>query len=60
MDQITLQEMNEKFNELNEKFEKLKEDLIVAKRVEEAYRRHEEGEFVKVPKEEFLQELEKW
>ena len=52
--------MNKKFDELNRKFEKLKEDLIVAKRVEEAYQRHENGDFIKKSKEEFLKELEEW
>ena len=40
--------------------EKFKEDLEFAKRTEDAYRRHERGEFKKVSSDEFLKELEKW
>ena len=39
---------------------KLREDLIFAKRTEEAYRRHERGLFREMSGEEFLKELEKW
>jgi len=60
MQQMTIEQMNEKFNELNEKFEKLKEDLIVAKRTEDSYQRHENGDFIKKSKQDFLQEIEKW
>ncbi len=40
--------------------EKFKEDLEFAKRTEEAYKRHERGEFKKMSADKFLKELEKW
>jgi AbrB family looped-hinge helix DNA binding protein len=46
-----------KANDLNEKF---REDLEFAKRTEEAYKRHEKGEFKSMPADKFLEELEKW
>ena len=46
-----------KANDLDEKF---KEDLEFAKRTEEAYKRHERGEFKKMSADKFLEELEKW
>jgi len=46
-----------KANDLDEKF---KEDLEFAKRTEEAYKRHERGEFKSLPSDKFLEELEKW
>ncbi len=46
-----------KANDLDEKF---REDLEFAKRTEEAYRRHERGEFKSLPADKFLEELEKW
>ena len=39
--------------------ETLKDDLIFAKRTEEAWKRYEKGEFKKLPMDEFLRELEK-
>jgi len=38
----------------------LKEDLIFAKRTEEAWRKYERGEFTSSNKEDFLKELKKW
>ncbi|MEK6932894.1 MAG: AbrB/MazE/SpoVT family DNA-binding domain-containing protein [Nanoarchaeota archaeon] len=38
----------------------LKEDLIFARRTEEAYKRHEKGEFKSMEADDFLKELEKW
>jgi bifunctional DNA-binding transcriptional regulator/antitoxin component of YhaV-PrlF toxin-antitoxin module len=38
----------------------LKEDLKFAKRTEEAYRRHEKGDFVKMDFDEFIKEMKKW
>jgi hypothetical protein len=38
----------------------LKEDLKFAKRTEEAYRRHEKGDFVKMNFDEFIKEMKKW
>lgn len=46
-----------KADELDERF---KEDLKFAKRTEEAYKRHERGEFKKMSSNKFLEELEKW
>ena len=46
-----------KANDLDEQF---KEDLEFAKRTEEAYKRHERGEFKILSAEKFLKELEKW
>jgi AbrB family looped-hinge helix DNA binding protein len=40
--------------------EKLKEDLEFARRTEEAYKRHERGEFKTLSAEKFIEELEKW
>lgn len=38
----------------------LKEDLMFAKKTEEAWKRHDADDSVQMDKEEFLQELEKW
>ena len=46
-----------KANDLDENF---KEDLEFARRTEEAYKRHERGEFKTMPVEKFLEELDKW
>ena len=40
--------------------EKLKDDLIFAKRTEEAWKRYERGEFKSMSANDFLKELEKW
>jgi hypothetical protein len=40
--------------------ETFKEDLAFAKRTEEAYKRHERGDFKKLSASEFLKELEQW
>jgi len=37
-----------------------KEDLEFAKRTEEAYKRHENGEFISMDEKEFLKEMKKW
>jgi AbrB family looped-hinge helix DNA binding protein len=43
------------------KFDKrLKEDLIFAKRTEEAYKRYEKGEFVEMSFDEFMKDVKKW
>ena len=39
---------------------KFKEDLEFARRTEEAYKRHERGNFKSMPVEKFLAELERW
>lgn len=46
-----------KADDLDEKF---KEDIEFANRTEEAYKRHERGEFKIMPANKFLEELEKW
>ncbi|MBS3093781.1 AbrB/MazE/SpoVT family DNA-binding domain-containing protein [Candidatus Pacearchaeota archaeon] len=46
-----------KADDLDEAF---KEDIEFAKRTEEAYKRHERGEFRKMSADKFLEELEKW
>lgn len=40
--------------------EQMKEDLEFARRTEEALQRYENGEFISMDGDEFLQELEKW
>jgi len=40
--------------------ENVKEDLEFAKKTEEAYKRHEAGDFVKMDADEFLEKLRKW
>ncbi len=40
--------------------EKLEEDLEFARRTEEAYKRHERGEFIQMDFDEFIKEMEKW
>jgi len=39
--------------------EQLKEDLEFARRTEEAWKRHDRGEFISMESEDFLKELEK-
>ena len=44
-----------------DKFDKqLAEDLEFARRTEEAYKRHEKGDFKRMSMDEFLKELETW
>ena len=40
--------------------EEMKEDLEFAKRTEEAWQRIDNGEFIEMPADKFLEELEKW
>ena len=40
--------------------ENLKDDLIFAKRTEEAWKRYEKGEFKSMSADDFLKELGKW
>ena len=46
-----------KADDLDEKF---KDDLEFSRRTEEAYKRHEKGEFRRLSADKFLEELEKW
>lgn len=47
---------------INEKYfdEKLKDDLIFAKRTEDAYKKYEKGEFKSMDFDDFLEEIKKW
>lgn len=40
--------------------ERLKDDLVFAKRTEEAWKRYEKGEFKEMDFDEFLKEVKKW
>ena len=44
----------------NEMDEQLKDDLEFARRTEEAYKRHERGEFIQMDFDEFIKEMKKW
>jgi len=46
-----------KAGDLDEKF---KEDLEFARRTEEAWKRHDRGEFKRMELDDFLKELKKW
>ena len=46
-----------KADDLDEKF---KEDLEFAKRTEEAWQRHDHGEFTRMDFEDFIKEMKKW
>ena len=44
-----------------DKFSKtLEEDLEFARRTEEAYKRHERGEFIEMDGDKFIEEMKKW
>jgi len=60
MKQITLEKLNEKIERMRREFEKLKEDLEFARRTEEAWERHDRGEFKTLELNEFLEEIKKW
>jgi len=38
----------------------IEEDLEFARRTEEAYKKHERGEYISIESEEFLKKLKKW
>lgn len=60
---INLEKVYRKLESLElfmKRFEQLAEDLEFARRTEEAFRRHEEGNFIEMDSEMFLKELEKW
>ena len=46
-----------KISELNKNLE---EDLIFAKRTEEAFKRYEKGEFIEMDCDDFLKHVKKW
>ncbi len=45
---------------VNKLTEEMKEDLEFAKRTEEAWQRIDNGKFIEMPADKFLEELEKW
>ena len=60
---VSLEKIYKKLENLElfmKKFEQFAEDLELAKRIEEACRRHEEGDFIEMDSEKFLKELQKW
>ncbi|MBI2043214.1 hypothetical protein HYT25_02385 [Candidatus Pacearchaeota archaeon] len=60
---VSLEKIYKKLENLElfmKKFEQFAEDLEFARRTEEAYRKHEEGDFVEMDSEKFLKELKKW
>lgn len=61
--QVSLESIYKKLENLEmfmKKFEQFAEDLEFARQTEEAYRRHEEGDFIEMDSEKFLKELKKW
>ncbi len=61
--QVSLEKIYKKLENLEifmKKFEQFAEDMEFARRTEEAYRRHEEGDFMEMDSEKFLKELGKW
>lgn len=40
--------------------ENFKEDLEISKRVDDAYKRYEDGKFVSLSKDDFLKEVKEW
>ncbi|MBU0977657.1 MAG: hypothetical protein KKD18_04530 [Nanoarchaeota archaeon] len=60
---ISLNEIYNLLLELKLKMNKMDqylEDLEFARRTEEAYQRHESGEFKQIDEKKFLKELDKW
>ena len=60
---VSLEKIYKKLENLElfmKKFEQFVEDIEFARRTEESYRRHEEGDFVEIHSEGFLKELQKW
>lgn len=37
-----------------------KEDIELSKRIDEAYKRYDNGDFISLSQEDFLEEIEKW
>ena len=61
--QVNLNQVYEKLLILERSMKKMDryiEDLEFARRTEEAYERHEKGDFVKMSEKDFLNEIEKW
>ena len=40
--------------------EHFKEELELSKRIDEAFKRYDNGEFISLSREDFLEEIEKW
>ena len=59
-EQITVDSLKKEIDDLNEKFEKLQEDLEFARRTEEAYKRIEAGEGIRMDFDDFIKEMERW
>lgn len=63
-EQLDIKKMNEELMALKKKVAALskilEEDLEFSRRIEEAYQRHDNGDFIEMPQEDFLKELEKW
>ena len=58
---VIIQNDNQLILKKMEDFDKnLEEDLEFARRTEEAYQRHEKGDFIIMDGEEFLEEMKKW
>jgi hypothetical protein len=60
---VSLNEVYEVLLELKSKMQKMDqyiEDPEFARRTEEAYQRHEAGDFIEMDEKEFLEELKKW
>ena len=45
---------------MNDLTENFKEDLEISKKVDEAYKRYDEGKFVSLSKDNFLKEIKEW
>ena len=61
--QITLEDVYEKVSKIEifmSKMDQYLEDLEFARRTEEAYQRHEAGDFIELDEKEFLKEMKKW
>lgn len=60
MEQLTIEEINEKIERLRKEFEKMKDDLEFTRRTEEACERIEAGEYISVDSDDLLEEMKKW
>lgn len=64
MEQLNLEKMNKEIISLKREMARMKaileDDLEFARRTEEAWERHDRGEFTSMDGEEFLKEIKKW
>jgi len=61
--QVSLNEIYKILLELKSKMQNIDqylEDLEFARRTEEAWQRHDRGEFIQIDSEKFLKEIKKW